>query len=407
MVIMKKFVILGRSLPKNRCFMEIYPRFFQPPQGSYFLFGPRGTGKSTFLNASYPEALNIDLLLPENYHRFSAHPDYLINLIQGNPQKKTIIIDEVQKVPALLDVVHNLIEKKYDRQFILSGSSARKLKRRGTDLLAGRLVYRTLHPFLFGEVQRPLILDDVLQYGLLPVVLSAREPKDTLRAYVSLYLKEEVQAEGLVRNFGNFSRFLEAISFSQGSILNISHVSRDCQVERKVVEGYLTILEDILLAYRLPAFTRRRQRKLIAHDKFYLFDCGVYRQLRPAGPLDTPAEIDGAALESLVAQNLLAWNAYLNEPYQISYWHSYEHQEVDFVLYGPAGFYAIEVKNTIRLRPEDLRGLKIFQRDYPASQALFLYRGTERVAFDRILCLPCTDFLNNLRLDSTNLPVIH
>lgn len=279
---------------------------------------------------------------------------------------------------------------------MLTGSSARKLKRSGVDLLAGRVLLRTFHPFLLSELPIPPAFDEILQLGLLPIVIAAENPHDVLKSYVSLYVREEVQLEGLIRNLGNFSRFLEAASFSHAALLNISNVVRECGVERKVVESYLQVLEDILLAFRLPVFARKAQRALVSHPKFYFFDTGVFQSLRPKGPLDRPEEIAGAALEGLVAQHLRAWNAYKNDPYEIFFWRSRGGLEVDFILYGKIGIYAIEVKNTNRIRPEDLRSLIEFRKDYPQSQTLLLYRGREKRLIDQVLCVPCEMFLKAL-----------
>ena len=214
-----------------------------------------------------------------------------------------------------------------------------------------------------------------------------------------MYIREEVQYEGFIRNSGNSSRFLELISFSHASVLNISNVARECEVERKVVESYISILEDILLASRLKVFSKRAQRALISHPKFYLFDTGVFRALRPKGPLDNPHEIDGAALEGLVYQQLKAWNAYQNNPFEIYFWRSRGGVEVDFILYGQEGIYAFEVKNSDRIRPHDLRSLQEFQKDYPTSQSIYLYRGPERLLKGNVLCIPCEDFLHGLNPD--------
>lgn len=377
--------------------METYiPRFFKPPKQSFFLFGPRGTGKSTFLERHYPDALWIDLLKPDVFRTYVARPERIIELVRGNPGKKNIIVDEVQKVPDILSAVHSLIEEKIGKTFVLTGSSACKLKRTGIDLLAGRVLLRTLHPFLLSELPTPPAFDEVLQLGLLPIVISAENPHDVLKAYVALYVREEVQIEGLVRNIGNFSRFLEAASFSHASLLNLSNIARESGIERKVVEGYMQILEDILLAFKLPVFTKKAQRALVSHPKFYFFDTGVFQSLRPKGPLDQPEEIAGAALEGLVAQHLRAWNAYRGEPYEIFFWRSRGGLEVDFVLYGKDGIYAIEVKNTSRVRPEDLRSLAEFRRDYPKSQTIFLYRGKEKLLVNHVRCIPCETFLKKL-----------
>jgi predicted AAA+ superfamily ATPase len=203
--------------------------------------------------------------------------------------------------------------------------------------------------------------------------------------------------EGMVRNIGHFSRFLEAVSFSHGSLLNISNVARECEVERKVVEGYISILEDLLLGCRVKVFTKRAKRALVAHPKFYFFDAGVYRSLRPKGPLDKPQEIDGHALEGLVAQHLSAWIAYTKGDFSLHFWRTRSGVEVDFVVYGSEGLYAIEVKNSARIHPQDLRALKAFKQDYPGSKAYLLYRGKDPLLKGEILCLPCSDFLIRLR----------
>lgn len=377
----------------------IIPRFFKSPEQSYFLFGARGTGKSTYLKMNFPDAFIIDLLKPDSQRLYQGRPETLLEQVQGNPDYKIIVIDEIQKVPQLLDVIHHLIEENRNLQFILTGSSARKVKRSGIDLLAGRVLLKSMHPFILAELEHHADFQKSLEYGLLPLVYFSRIPKETLQTYIALYIREEVQYEGLTRNIGNFSRFLEIISFSHASILNISNVARECQVERKVVENYISILEDILLANRLPVFTKRAKRALVSHPKFYLFDTGVFRALRPKGPLDSPHEIDGAALEGLIFQNLNGWNAYQNQPYAISFWKSRGGVEVDFILYGEGGIFAIEVKNSNKIRPEDLRSLNEFKHDYPESHLILLYRGNERILRNKVLCIPCEDFLNALAPD--------
>lgn len=377
--------------------MESYiPRFFEAPGQSFFLFGPRGTGKSTYLKRHFQDALWIDLLKPEVFREYAARPERLNEFVYGNPQKKIIIVDEVQKVPELLSAVHSLIEEKKNRIFVLTGSSARKLKRSGIDLLAGRVLLRTLHPFMLSEIPSALSIDKVLRLGLLPIVVSAKDPGEVLKTYIALYVREEVQLEGLIRNVGNFSRFLEGISFSHASLLNVSNVARESNVERKVVESYIQILEDILLAFRLPVFSKRSKRVLITHSKFYFCDSGVFQSLRPAGPLDRTGEITGAALEGLIAQHLRAWNSYKNEAYQIYFWRSRGGLEVDFIMYGKDNIFAIEVKNTARVRPEDLRSLTEFRKDYPKSKTLLLYRGKEKLLINQVICIPCEMFLKTL-----------
>jgi predicted AAA+ superfamily ATPase len=377
--------------------METIRRFFQLPEESFFLFGPRGTGKTTLVKSSFPDALMIDLLAPDTYRVYSARPETLREKLLAVPNKKIVIIDEIQKVPELLDLVHALIEEKKGVQFILTGSSSRKLKRKGVDLLAGRALLFFLHPFMASELNQLFSLPKAINQGLLPVVVDAKRPAQVLKTYISLYLREEVQMEGLVRKIGNFSRFLEAISFSHGSILNISNVARECQIERKLVEGYVSILEDLLISFRLNVFTRRAKRQLAVHPKFYLFDAGVYRSLRPKGPLDSPSEIDGQALEGLVCQHLQAWISYTDTDIHLYFWRTRSGSEIDFIVYGAPGLFAIEVKNSRHIHPKDLNALNAFKIDYPEAKLYFLYRGDDKLMKGSILCMPCEDFLLQLR----------
>jgi len=376
--------------------METSGRFLQFQTGSFFLFGPRGTGKSTWLRPLRDSAVWIDLLDPEAFRLFQARPERLAERVAGQPQAVDVVIDEVQKVPALLNVVHSLVEGERPLRFILTGSSARKLRRGAANLLAGRLTELPMHPFMAAELGDTFNLQRALEMGLVPLIWSAAEPEQTLRAYASLYLQEEVQAEALVRDVGAFARFLEAISFSYGALLNLAEVARECQVGRKTVEGYLEILEDLLLSFRVPVFTRRAQRHLVAHDKFYFFDTGVYRSIRPTGPLDSVQEIESMALEGLVAQHLRAWSSYRNVPAELFYWRTKSGSEVDFVVYGADVFVAIEVKRSRLVHATDLRALKAFQEDYPEATVCLLYMGKEELKINGVLCLPCEQFLRHL-----------
>lgn len=377
-------------------YLESVSRFICPPRGSFFLFGPRGTGKSTWVKDQFPLAPCLNLLHAPTEHQYTAHPEHLKNWVEGQAGAKEIIIDEIQKVPALLDMVHLLIEEKKNRRFVLTGSSARKLMRGGANLLGGRAANATLHPFMAAELKGAFRFEKALSQGLLPIVWSSADPEETLSAYAGMYLREEVKMEGLVRNIGHFSRFMEAVSFSHGSVLNISNVARECHVERKTVSSFVDILEDLLLCFRLPVFTKRAKRELVGHPKFYYFDTGVFRSLRPRGPLDRSEEIEGPALEGLVAQHMRAWIAYRAEGETLSFWQTRWGTEVDFIVYGPKTFCAIEVKNTHRVRPADLAGLKEFCKDFPEATPFLLYRGAERLRYGPIRCLPCNDFLTQL-----------
>jgi predicted AAA+ superfamily ATPase len=332
----------------------------------------------------------------EQFRRFTARPERLIEVVRGIGSKTPIVIDEVQRVPELLSGVHLLIEEDPGRQFVLTGSSARKLKRTGIDLLAGRAIRRTCHPFMACELGDDFDLNVALSIGLIPLIYGSDTPQEVLQAYLAFYLREEVQIEGLVRNVGDFSRFLESISFSHGGVLTIADVARECEVGRKTVESYIGILEDLLIAERLPVFSRRAKRNLVRHNKFYLFDSGVFRSLRPKGPLDRPSEIDGAALEGVVYQHLRAWIDYSKTPAELFYWRTKSGSEIDFVVYGEESVCAIEVKLSRRVNRKDLRALKAFRSDYPMADTYLLYCGEERLFIDDVLCLPCADFLKQL-----------
>lgn len=371
----------------------MYKRFLTPPNGSYFLFGPRGTGKSTWLKKTYPEAFFIDLLDPASFRLYSAAPEKLKAILVEQKEKKVIVIDEIQKVPELLNVVHSLIEEKRGYQFVLTGSSARKLKREGVNLLGGRALLRHMPPFFAAELDGAFDLKKNIKFGMLPIVLDSSEPQEVLNAYVGIYLKEEVQAEGIVRNVGDFARFLESMSFSHASLINTANIARECQVARKTVDNYLLILEDLLLSFKLDVFRRKAKRSLTNHSKFYFFDSGVYYSLRPQNFHDVESEREGAALEGLVAQHLKGWVESQKEPHQLHFWRTSTKLEVDFIVSGPDTFLSIEVKNGKVIHPTDLKGLEAFISDYPEATALLLYRGKERYKERNILCMPVEEFL--------------
>jgi len=376
--------------------MHLIDRFFQIPASSCFIFGPRGTGKSTWIKKKLSNNLTIDLLDEVIFLRYSTHPENIKQLVHANPSISHVIIDEIQKLPKLLDVVHQLIEEGVPQKFILTGSSARKLKRAGVNLLAGRALLTHMHPFMAAELGSQFNLNQALQNGMVPLIVESADPKRTLETYIALYLKEEVHAEGLVRNLSGFSRFLEHISFSHGSVLNLNHIARECQTSRKTIENYVSILEDLLLAYQIPIFNKRAKRELIAHTKFYLFDSGVYHALRPKGPLDSPEEINGMALEGLVLQHLRAWCDYSEQQSTCYFWRTRSGAEVDFIIYGEHHFYALEVKNATRVHATDLRSLKAFAVDYPECKPYLLYRGKDKLLIDQIPCYPVDEFLLKL-----------
>jgi uncharacterized protein len=373
----------------------MYPRLMQaPPRQSFFLFGPRGVGKTAWLHQQFPGALFFDMLDYQVYTQLLAGPERLGERIpQGH--KDWVVVDEVQRVPELLNEVHRLIESRKLR-FVLTGSSARKLRRRGVNLLAGRAVTRHMHPLTAFELGKDFDLKRALQYGCLPLACTSENPHDYLKSYAATYLREEVQQEGLARNIGAFGRFLEAASFSQGGVLNMAAVARECAVSVKVVEDYFSILEDLLIAVRLPVFSKRAKRRLVAHPKFYYFDAGVFQAIRPRGPLDAPEQIHGPALETLFLQQLRALNDYKDLEYRLHYWRTASGDEVDFVLHGERGLRAFEVKMSHNVRPDDLRSLLRFRADFPQAKAHLLYLGQRRWHDRGIEVLPLIDCVRAL-----------
>jgi len=375
--------------------MVLVRRFFAIPEQSFFLFGPRGTGKSTWLQAQLPDSLCLDLLEPPLHRSLVARPERLREILAGSPGAHTLVIDEIQRAPELLSVVHAILEEPSPPRFVLTGSSARKLRRAEVNLLGGRALHLTLHPFMAAELP-DFDLDRALRIGLVPLVVAASNPEQTLDAYASLYIDHEVRAEGLTRDVGAFARFLEAISFSHGGQLNLAAVARECEVGRRTVGAYVEILEDLLMAFRLPVFRKRAKRATVARDKFYLFDAGVFRSLRPAGPIDRPGEIEGQGLEGLVAQHLRAWAAYSGNRASVFFWRTRGGSEVDFVVYGQTGFHAFEVKNSRSVHSVDLRPLRTFRADFPEADTVLLYRGDQRLRIDGIWCLPVGEFLREM-----------
>jgi predicted AAA+ superfamily ATPase len=366
-----------------------------PKAQSFFLFGPRGTGKTTWLKEHFPKAIYLDLLDAKLYRTLVAAPERLEQYLP--PQGVDwVILDEVQRIPELLNEVHRLIESR-KQKFILTGSSARKLRKQGVNLLAGRAYTKQVYPLTVAELKGKFSLEHALKWGLLPAIFNTENPSFFLDSYVTTYLKQEVEEEALVRDIGAFARFLEVASLSQGCQLNMSNIAREVGVNRKVVENYFSILQDLMLAYELPVFQKRAERRLLQHPKFYFFDQGVYQTLRPKGPLDGNEELEGVGLETLILHELKALNEYLKKGYQLSFWKSATQLEVDFVLYGENGFKAIEVKRKANLTPKDFRGLKAFLKDYPEAEARIFYGGSQKYYEGKIEVIPFEEGLKGLK----------
>ena len=375
----------------------MYHRLLKPPSSnrSFFLFGPRGTGKTLWVKTHFAKALYLDLLQSNLYNQLLADPGQLEHLI---PKEFSdwVILDEIQRVPALLNEVHRLIEEK-GYKFILTGSSARSLRRQGANLLGGRAGIEHMFPLSAVELGADFDLKKALTGGLLPTVWNTDiDPQYYLEGYIEAYLQQEVAQEALVRQLGDFARFLKIASLSQGQPVNLANIAREVALSRDRVAGYFQVVEDLLIGIHLPPFTRRADRRLVTHPKFYFFDVGLFQALRPRGPLDSSAEIEGPALETLVLENIRAVNESLKLGYDISYWRTSTGLEIDFVLYGPKGFHTIEVKRSRSIGPRDRSAQEAFLKDFPEAKAWIIYGGDQTLYFDKITAIPFTQFLMEL-----------
>jgi uncharacterized protein len=333
-----------------------YPRLISSAERSFFLFGPRGTGKSTWLRQTYPEATVINLLDEKLYQRYLVDIGLFAQTLASIPHGSMVIVDEIQRLPQLLNEVHRMMEDRGLR-FILSGSSARKLKQHGTNLLAGRAVNRDVHPFLPAELAGDFDLERVLAYGSIPVIWSQSSDPEALESYVQTYIKQEIQGEALVRNLPSFARFLQISALFHGQVLNISSLARDAGVQRTTVAGYLDVLDDTLMTFRLPAFKAGLRVKEKTHPKLYWFDPGVVRAIKTQlGPV--ALEERGALFEGFIAQTLRAYKSYRKLFDSWSYWASASH-EVDFLLFKGDRCIAIEAKSGTRYRSEFTESLDL------------------------------------------------
>ncbi len=372
-------------------------RLFEPPRGSYFLFGPRGSGKSTSLRVLHPKAHWVDLLDEGRYQRYLVDPGLFGSEMDAVPRGSMVVVDEVQRLPALLNVVHQKIESRRLR-FALSGSSARKLRRAGVNLLAGRASRRALHPFVPEELGVRFSLEETLEWGALPIVWAAEDRRDTLDAYVQMYLKEEIQAEAATRNLAGFARFLPIAGLFHAQALNVSALARDAGVARTTVHGYLEILEDTLFTFRLPAFEARLRVREKRHPKLYWVDPGLVRAV--VGDRGRPqVEARGALFEGWIAQVLRAYRDYRGLCDSIAYWAPAESRltEVDFLLSRGREHVAIEAKASRRWRPEFAKGLRAIGELRGVKRRMVVYLGDERLRpEDGIEVLPLGEFLGEL-----------
>jgi len=367
-----------------------------PDRQSAFLWGPRKTGKTTFLKTAFPDSTVYDLLQTDLLLEFTKRPSLLRErLLAAEPKrlKEPIIIDEVQKVPQLLDEIHGLIENKGLR-FILCGSSARKLKRGKANLLGGRAWRYEMRPLISTELGE-LDLLKALNRGMLPAHYLQEEYRKSLRAYVRDYLKEEVFDEGLTRNIPAFSRFFDAVGYSHGELTNYANIARDCGIDAKTVKEYYQILVDTLLGTMIEPYSRRQDRQVISKaGKFYLFDVGVAGAIIQRRIPQEKGEQFGKAFEHFIFMEILAHRSYRELDYDLNFWRTKSGLEVDFIL--GRGEVAIEVKGSSRIDSSDLRPLKAFIQEYRPAQALVVCNERMPRVHEGIRILPWREFLKML-----------
>lgn len=360
---------------------------------SHFLMGPRSTGKSTLIRKQLSGSRIIDLLEGDLDLRLSQHPGDLEAIIEERPPETAIVvIDEIQRVPALLNEVHRLIEKKRCR-FLLTGSSARKLKGEKTNLMAGRAWMAHLFPLTWKEMGRHFELQRFLRYGGLPQVVTSRYPEQELTAYVRTYLYEEIRAEAIVRRIPPFSRFLEGAALSNGQMINFANIANDAGVHPSTIREYYQVLEDTLMGFALPPWTHSRKRKAIQTAKFYFFDVGVAHALARIEHLDRNSDLYGRAFEHWIAMELRAYLDYRGRKEALGYWRSVSHQEVDLTLGDLA---AIEVKATRKVTDKDLRGLLALQEEGVFKRYYLISQDPLPAKRHGIHCLPWQDFMEAL-----------
>ena len=362
---------------------------------SIFLLGPRQTGKSTLVRETFPDAAFYDLLEADTYRELSARPEYLRQTL--NPQQKILIVDEIQKLPALLDEIQLLIDRNKQLRVILTGSSARKLKRGAANLLGGRAWVCRLHPLVSAELDNSRVLDR-LNRGSLPSIIDSPRYQEDLKAYVGTYLHEEIRAEGLARSIENFSRFLEVAGLTSGEQINFTSVAEDAGFPPRTVREHYQILEDTLVGYQLPAYQKTSKRKPVATAKFYFFDVGVANTLKRTPVIEAGSDAYGRALEHLVFLELRSYLDYQRLDHKLSYWRSRSQFEVDFVVGDEIG---IEVKSKSRVSPRDYKGLHALGEEVNLKRKIVVCgEKLRRKADDGAEIMPPTVFFEELWSDA-------
>lgn len=369
------------------------PLLEEVSEESIFLWGARQTGKSTLLKKLFPDTPYYDLLKSDEYTRLSMRPSLLREECEMLDEGELVIIDEVQKIPALLDEVHWLMSAR-NLRFILCGSSARKLKRCGANLLGGRAIRKELFPLVSREIP-DFDIERALNNGMLPRHYLVKDAQKRLEAYVGDYLQQEIIAEAVVRRIDSFTRFLQVAALSDAEIINYTNIANDCGVSAKSVKEYFSILEETMLGYMIPAYSKVIRRKLVAAPKFYFFDVGIPNYLLRRIPLRKGTAEYGHALEHLVCQELKAYFSYKGDGRQLSYWHTSDNRyEVDFIV-GDAEM-AVEVKSSSEVSSSDTKGLRAFGEEHPEARLIVVSMETRPRRHNGIEIWPAIDFFKKL-----------
>jgi predicted AAA+ superfamily ATPase len=359
---------------------------------SIFFWGARQTGKSTLLKTLFPNALWFDLLLSNEYKRLVEKPNILRETVLANLNAQPVIIDEIQRIPELLNEVHWLISN-YGIRFILSGSSPRKILRSGANLLGGRALRYELYPLVSAEIP-DFDLIRAINHGLLPRHYDAANPQKMIAAYIGNYLRDEIATEARIRNVGNFSRFLEAAALTNGEMVNFTNIATDCGVSATAVKEYFQILEDTLIGRYLPSFQKRPKRRVITAPKFYLFDVGIVNNLLSRKKIESGTELFGKAFEHFIYQEIYAHSRYSENEYPVHYWRTASQLEIDLVLGDHE--VAIEIKATEQAHTRHLKGLKAFSEEYETKKLILVSNDPLPRLVDNILILPWEVFLEQL-----------
>ena len=377
----------------------MFNRKFVPPPSAYFLFGPRGTGKSTWVRSHYPEAFCIDLLPTKTALSYQRNPGQIIRETLALRKDQWVVLDEIQRVPELLDDVHALMENHGHQRFVLTGSSARKLKRGASNLLAGRAITRRLFPLNGAEVDFSIPPEQIIPYGNLPGRINLHEKEyfeDFLNAYVDTYISEEIKNEGLVRNIGAFARFLDVAALAAGTQINMTGLARDAGIGRDTVRGYFSIFEDTLLGSWLPAYRPRAKVKEAVSPKFYWFDSGVLNAAVGAFRQPMPRDWQGVLFEHWVHHEIRSYLDYSRSRGSLGFWRTPSGAEIDFVWWYGDDIVLIEVKSTKVVRSSVVKSIRSFSAQKRVRSSYVVYLGEKELRVGDTWVLPAISFLKKL-----------